>query len=292
MHEMSLTLASDGPSRPTVTASLLDEHSVLWRYFGDWRLGLVLGRGLLLQVCHPTIGAGVADHSVYREDPWGRLRRSLFPIVETIYGADGDEVGARIREAHRTIRGTDHVGRRYGAWEPEAYWWVLATALDSVLVMAERYFPDAISAGDRERLVAEMHEVGLRMGLRDRDMPRTWQDFDDTYERLLAERLEDHPTAHEVLRTIASAPAPDWLPLHGLLGPAFYVPFGHLMTLVTVGTLPEGVRERLGLSWSSVQERELQAFARVVRTGFRAIPAQQRYMPIARAGFERRAQRS
>jgi uncharacterized protein (DUF2236 family) len=286
---MSLTIEQAGSRGPAQPGSLLDERSVLWRYFGDWRLGLVLGRGLLLQVCHPTIGAGVAEHSIYREDPWGRLRRSLFPIVETIYAADGERVGARIRQAHRTIRGTDHHGRRYGAWEPEAYWFVLASALDSVLVMAERYFPDPISTSDRERLVAEMHEVGLRMGLRDRDMPSSWQQFDSCYKRVLAERLENHPTAHEVLRTIAAAPPPQWLPLRRLFGPAFSLPVGHLITLATVGTLPELVRERLGLAWTPRQERELRSLGATVCTTFRAIPHQRRYMPIARAGFERRA---
>jgi uncharacterized protein (DUF2236 family) len=290
MQFMSLTLGHPTPSPPptrspttaTTSPSLLGAESVLWRYFGDWRLGLVLGRGLLLQVCHPTIG--VAEHSVYREDPWGRLRRSLFPIVETIYAADGEEVGARIREAHRTIRGTDHRGRRYGAWEPEAYWFVLASALDSVIAMAERYFPRPLTLAERQRLVLEMREVGLRMGLRAPDMPATWKQFDGEYRRLLRERLENHPTAHEVLETIAAAPPPEWM---RIIGPAFSVPTGHLMTLATVGTLPPIVRERLGLGWTTVQEAELRALALAVRTTFRAVPERLRYMPIARAGFDR-----
>jgi uncharacterized protein (DUF2236 family) len=134
-----------------------------------------------------------------------------------------------------------------------------------------------------------MHEVGLRMGLRDRDMPRTWQDFDTAYQQVLAERLENHPTAHEVMDTIAASPPPDWLPLRQLLGPAFSAPFGHLMTLATVGTLPEIVRERLGLTWTARQERELRALGKVICTGFRAIPRQHRYMLAARAGFQRQA---
>ena len=67
---------------------------------------------------HPTIGAGVEEHSEYREDPWTRLLKALLPIIDTVYAADGAEVGARIREAHRNIRGVDEHGRRYHAWEP------------------------------------------------------------------------------------------------------------------------------------------------------------------------------
>ena len=77
----------------------------------------------------------MAEHSIFREDPWRRLRESLDPVLETVYAADGAEVGARIREAHRAIRGTNASGRRYSAWEPEAYWFVLASGMESAVVM-------------------------------------------------------------------------------------------------------------------------------------------------------------
>jgi uncharacterized protein (DUF2236 family) len=274
---------------PAVPAAPFDlgRDSVLWRYFGDWRLGLVLGRGLVLQTCHPTIGAGVAEHSIYREDPWARLQRSLFPIVDTIYAADAEAVGARIREGHRRIRGTDHRGRAYHAWEPEAYWFVLSSAVDCMITMAELYVGEPLGARDRERVVAETREVGRRMGLRDRDMPAGWRAFRAAYDEILHDRLEAHPTAHEVLDVIAEPPAPGWLPLRRLSGPAFSTPTGHLMTLATVGTLPPVVRERLGLPWSARQEHELRAVARAIRTSFRAVPEPLRYMPAARDAFRR-----
>ena len=276
-------------SRTTGAGTLLDANSVSWQYTGDWRLGLVLARALLLQVCHPTIGAGVAEHSIFREDPWGRLRQSLDPVLETVYAADGAQVGARIRAAHRTIRGTDARGRRYSAWEPEAYWFVLASGMESIVVMAERYFPRPMTRAERERLLAETREIGTRMGLRERDMPATLRDFEESYETLLRERLEDHATAHSVLEEIASSPPPPWLPLPGPLRLSFSFPVGHVMTLATVGTLPAVVRERLGIGWSALDEYRLRALAAAVRSAFAAMPAQWRYMPIARAGFQREA---
>jgi uncharacterized protein (DUF2236 family) len=276
-------------SRTARAGTLLDANSVSWHYTGDWRLGLVLARALLLQVCHPTIGAGVAEHSIFREDPWGRLRQSLDPVLETVYAADGAQVGARIRAAHRTIRGTDARGRRYSAWEPEAYWFVLASGMESIVVMAERYFPRPMTRAERERLLAETREIGMRMGLRERDMPATLRDFEESYETLLRERLEDHATAHSVLEEIASSPPPPWLPLPGPLRLSFSLPVGHVMTLATVGTLPALVRERLGIGWSALDEYRLRALAAAVRSAFAAMPAQWRYMPIARAGFQREA---
>jgi uncharacterized protein (DUF2236 family) len=61
------------------------------------------------------------------------------------------------------------------------------------------------------------------------------------------------------------------------------------MTLATVGTLPALVRERLGIGWSALDEYRLRALAAAVRSAFAAMPAQWRYMPIARAGFQREA---
>jgi uncharacterized protein (DUF2236 family) len=259
--------------------------SVLWRYAGDWRLYLVLGRGLLLQVCHPVIGAGVADYSSFTADPWQRLRISLTPVVETVYGPDGAQTGARIRTAHKGIGGTDHLGRRYHAFEPEAYWWVLATALDSIVTMSELYFDDPIAGADRERMLAEMREVGRRLGLRDRDMPPTWADYSRDYRRVLTERLEDHPTAHELLEVIAHTPPPPWWPLPSLTGPAFTAAGGRTLLLATVGTVPEPVRQRLGLSWSPAQQWQLRRLAQAVRLAFRPLPWQARYMPVARRAW-------
>lgn len=266
-------------------ATLLNRDSVLWRYFGDWRLGLVLGRGLVMQVCHPTIGAGVADHSVFESDPWGRLRTSLFPIVDTIYAADGAETGRRIRAAHKDIGGANAQGQRYHAYEPEAYWFVLATAIDSVMVMAGHFCDEPISPSDNSRLLAEMREVGLRMGLRERDMPATWSDFTQSYDELIEHRLENHPTAHRVLDVIAAAPPPARLPLKPLLGRAFTPPVSRVMTLATVGTLPPTLRCRLGLEWTRADERELRAVGKAVRMAFKPLPGHARYMPVARKGW-------
>jgi uncharacterized protein (DUF2236 family) len=289
-HSVSSGPARAGHAVPArARRSLLDAGSVSWRYTGDWRLGLVLARALLLQVCHPTIGAGVAEHSIYREDPWRRLRESLDPVLETVYAADGAEVGARIREAHRAIRGKDANGRRYSAWEPEAYWFVLASGMESIFAMTERYFPRAMTRGERERLLAETREIGIRMGLRERDMQGSLGEFEEWYETLLRERLVDHQTAHGVLDEIACSPPPPWLPLPGPLRHSFSLPVGHVMTLATIGTLPALVRERLGLSWGMRDELELRALSAAVRSAFAAMPAQWRYMPIARAGFEREA---
>lgn len=276
---------SRGESIPCPADSLLKPGSVVWEYGGDWRLNLVLGRALLIQACHPTIGAGVGDYSIFKEDPFGRLRMSLMPIVATIYAPDGAEIGARIRAAHRDMGGTDHRGRRYHAYEPEAYWFVLATAVDSIVVMSQLYFDTPITGDERDRLVLEMREAGLRMGLRSRDMPTNWAEFTEDYNRVLTERLEDHPTAHDVIGIFAHAALPSWVPAPKLASKISDRTAGKILTLASLGTLPPSVRDLLELTWTEENERDLSRFATSVRVGFRAVPRRARYMPIARRAW-------
>ena len=110
-----------------------------------------------------------------------------------------------------------------------------------MIVMSELYFDAPIRGQDRERMLAEVREVGLRMGLRERDMAVGWTAFSGWFETTLVERLEDHPTARAVLDTMSRAPAPCWVPLKSLSAPAFSACAGHVMTLATVGSLPQSV---------------------------------------------------
>src|SRR4051794_41832280 len=80
------------------------------------------GPALLLQVAHPTVGAGVAEHSDFQRDPWGRLFRTLDFVNMIIYGGPEGamQTGRAIREMHKRIKGTKPDGSRYHPPAPEA----------------------------------------------------------------------------------------------------------------------------------------------------------------------------
>ena len=103
--------------------------TVTWRRAGDVRVLLAAGYALLLQVSHPTVGAGVSEHSRFRTDPWGRLLRTLDYSCTMVYAGpeQAGEMGRRIRAFHKQIRGVRPDGVPYNALEPEAYAWVHAT---------------------------------------------------------------------------------------------------------------------------------------------------------------------
>jgi uncharacterized protein (DUF2236 family) len=87
--------------------------SVSRQYAGDVRLLATAGYALVLQVAHPTVGAGVDEHSNFQRDPWGRLLRTLDYTTLMVYG--GAEaaagMGRRIRAMHEHINGTKRPSR-------------------------------------------------------------------------------------------------------------------------------------------------------------------------------------
>ena len=180
---------------------MLHEGGVTWRYAGDARILPFLGRAFLLQVAHPTIAAGVAEHSRFKEDPFGRFKQSYGLVLQTLYAADGERVGAEVRASHRRITGVTAGGRRYHAFEPEAYFWVLATGYETVVVTAQRFLKPMSSSEERQAY-DETRELGRRFGLRERDMPATLESFAEWYVWMLEDRIESNPTVTEVLATV------------------------------------------------------------------------------------------
>ena len=90
---------------------------------------------LLLQSLHPLAMAGVAGHSGYKSDPWGRLQRTSHYIATTTYGTieDAEAAIARVRAIHERVRGRDERGRAYRASDPHLLLWVHVAEIDSFL---------------------------------------------------------------------------------------------------------------------------------------------------------------
>jgi uncharacterized protein (DUF2236 family) len=244
---------------------VLDVGSPAYRYFGQPRNMLLGPQILVLQVAHPVVGAGVLEHSDYQREPWRRLIRTARSLDTIAYGHvdSATREAARLRSMHRSIKGVDARGRRYHALDPEAYAWVHATLVRGA-IQAQRLFGRGIPADELPAYYADMRRVGLLLGLRDRHLPPDLAAFDDYYTAMVRDRLEDNGAVRDVLATIrrparpgTAVPGAVWAPISWYVGSRAY--------LVTVGTLPAVLRERLGLSWSPEQERQLRLFARNIR---------------------------
>ena len=253
-----------------------------------WSLGfprtalLYAGRALLLQVAHPVVGAGVRDFSDFTRDPWGRLDRTLHSLQLQLFGGDKllDEA-QRLRELHRTIKGTGFHGERYSALQPEAWAWVHLSNFDTAIRFNDRIVRP-LTLEQKRRLYAEWRQVGLVLGIRDTLIPDVYDEVAAYVDEMVRTRLERSPTTDTVLRS---------LELHGVEPPYRFVPprlwraikpaGRSVLHDATVGTLPPALRAKLDLTWSAVDEARLQRRLAAVRIGSHAVPDRALHYPRA-----------
>ncbi len=162
------TARAIGTDGDTGDVGLFGPDSVVWRVHAD--VATLVGglRALLLQTLHPLAMAGVADHSDYRVDPWGRLRRTGEFLATTIYGPRTDALAAiaAVRRVHDSVVGVAPDGRPYAANDPALLTWVHACEADSFLRAHLRY-AGWLAPADQDRYVDEMAEVAERLGAED-----------------------------------------------------------------------------------------------------------------------------
>lgn len=147
--------------------ALFPTDSVAWRVNGDIVTMMIGGvSGLLLQMLHPAVLAGVWDHSDFRADMHGRLRRTAKFIAVTTY--DHAEAGRaaidKVRRIHDRLGGTLPDGTPYRVSDPELLAWVHVTETTSFLDAWVRYGQPGMSAADQDAYLAEMARIGRALG--------------------------------------------------------------------------------------------------------------------------------
>ena len=127
---------------------LFEPDAAIRRIGGESALMLAAGRALLMQVAHPLVAAGVADHSGFQEDPWRRLARTMQAVYAVVYGTrpEAERIRRGVAAAHAHVHGElrEHVGRfaagtPYRADDPALTLWVHATLVDTALVVYSRF---------------------------------------------------------------------------------------------------------------------------------------------------------
>ncbi|MCS6855732.1 MAG: DUF2236 domain-containing protein [Elioraea sp.] len=146
---------------------LFGPHSVTWRVHADVT-GMMVGgiTSLFLQMLHPRVLAGVWDHSSFRADLHGRLRRTARFIAVTTYGGreEAEAAIARVRRIHDRVRGTLPDGTPYAANDPWLLAWVHVTETWCFLEGFRAYAEPRLSRADQDRYFAEMARIGTALG--------------------------------------------------------------------------------------------------------------------------------
>jgi uncharacterized protein (DUF2236 family) len=249
---------------------LFPPGAVARRVNGETALLLGGGRALLLQLAHPMVAAGVADHSDFGQDAFGRLANTLDLTLTVSFGDEYQRraAAARVADTHRQISGT-RADRPYRALDPELLLWVHATLVDSALVTFDR-FVASIGLRARARYHEEMKRQAVAFGVPEDRMPGSFEDFRRYVDGMVAS-LEITGNARDLSRGVLRPPSP--VPLRPLVG---------LSRFVTVGLLPERIRAGYGLGWDTRHERMFAVLAAGIRAGIRVLPDAWRRWPHAR----------
>jgi uncharacterized protein (DUF2236 family) len=146
-----------------------DEDRPIRRVHGDSSMFVGGIRALLLQSLHPLAMAGVAGHSGYRGDPWGRLQRTSYFLAVTAFGRADDAHAAieRVRAIHQRVTGTAPDGRPYAASDPHLLTWVHIAEADSFLRAHARFGTQPLDQAGRDGYVADMARIGAELGVPD-----------------------------------------------------------------------------------------------------------------------------
>jgi uncharacterized protein (DUF2236 family) len=240
------------------------------------------------------LGQGVLDHSVFFSDTAARVKRSIPPIMMTVYGAEEDNEGTRVRDFHRDIKGdierSDGSVERYHALDPETYFWAHATFVEQVLYFADT-FVKRLTDAEREQIYLESKTWYRRYGVSDRPMPATYAEFVTYWDRMMDEVLVPHQTAKYGVGYVTKGfPRPKGVsPLVWRLVSPLFNP---VAAFITTGGMPPRARDMLDLPWSDRKERGYQVFAalwrsRPVNWVWDRLPMSVRYNKYAQEGYGR-----
>ena len=162
-----LTGSADPPPPDLPGDGWFGPDSIVWLVHADWSLLIGGVQALLVQTLHPPTMAGVADHSAYESDPFGRLHRTAMFVGTTTFGSaeHAHRAVEAVRAVHDRVVGTTPDGTPYHANDPRNLLWVHTTEVDGFLRAFRRYGSVEISDADADRYVAEMAIVGEALGV-------------------------------------------------------------------------------------------------------------------------------
>ncbi|MFW5474701.1 oxygenase MpaB family protein [Knoellia sp. CPCC 206450] len=215
----------------------------IWRVHADAAMFPGGIRALLLQSLHPLAMAGVAGHSGFKGDPWGRLQRTSEFLATTTFGTiqHAETQIERVRAIHERVRGKAADGRPYAASDPHLLRWVHVTEVDSFLTAFQRYAAEPLTPAEADLYVEQTAVVARRLGVV--DPPLTTAQ--------LASVIESYRP--ELESTAASRDAARFLLLHPPL-PVAAKPGYAALAAGAVALLPRWARRPLRLPWLPVTE--------------------------------------
>lgn len=239
-------------------------------------------RAILLQLAHPLVAAGVADHSELRAGPISavvRLRHTVRAMTMLTFGTEAarQTALAGIMRIHRRVNGTLHedvgpfaAGTPYSAEDPALVLWVHATLLES-MPLVYGLLVEPLSNDDRDQYCRDAAPIARALGAHD-GVPESWSALLDYLASMHGSgQITVSPTA----RLLANE----------VLAPSFsalVAPAASANRLITTALLPDRVRTEYELTWTAGDETAFHRRVRMLRTLRRFTPRLMKEWPEAR----------
>ncbi|PNQ75885.1 DUF2236 domain-containing protein [Erythrobacter sp. SAORIC-644] len=152
---------------PTSDEALFPKDSPIRMVHADIVAMMVGGvRGLLLQMLHPHALQGVLDHSNFRTDMHGRLRRTARFIAVTTFGHRDDAMAAvdRVNRIHAKVGGTLPDGTAYSATDPRTLAWVHVAEATSFLAAYLRHVRPDMPGSEQDEYYRQFAVIARALG--------------------------------------------------------------------------------------------------------------------------------
>lgn len=220
-------------------------------------------RALLLQTSHPKVAAGVAQHSDYQRDPFGRAFRTFDAVLKLSFAEQptSRRQSARMDKRHRPVTGTTSSGEPYDARDPALMAWVWAT-LTGTALQAYELVHGRLQPVDRTRYYEEQKLFARGCNVPADRIPDTIEDFEAYMDRVVASDLERTPEGDDVAK----------FTFHPIVPPVLAPAIGWVMRWTAAAMFPPRVRAMYGLEWNARRQRRFDRFLRVLSVVDRAMP--------------------
>jgi uncharacterized protein (DUF2236 family) len=253
-------------------------HRKIWQVNREMVLLAAGGRALLMQLAHPKVAAGVAEHSRFQDDPFGRLHRTMSTMWSIVFDPRAEARAAldRVETVHGRVHGSVSPsepcfgGADYDALDPALLLWVHATLVDTAMVAYDR-FVAPMEERDKAIYYDDSRELARLFGIDERIIPAGLTEFEQYMGGMLGgDMIAVGPVAKRLGRDVLFA------------RPWVFKAAGPLFRFVTAALLPEKLREGYGLTWNQRRAKIFSRLSAAARATLPWIPARMRVVPNAR----------
>lgn len=265
---------------------LVPPDSLTAEHTGRWTFLIMEGAAFMMQVMHPVIAEITGKYSAaFHGDPGGRAIRSVDSVLRWTYGGtEAKAEGDRVRAMHQPITmKSAETGKQISALNPQAYQWVIATGYmvnaQAGRLLIGREFTDA----EKDELLRDNRRLARLLHVPMAGYPESQQEMADYFESMI-DTLQGTPQALKLMEDMQTGKVEVPPAMPKFLAPlvrAAALPALRLNYLSVVGLLDPRLREKLGVTWSAKEQRQLIRVYTAIRTAYRVLPDRLTYFPLA-----------